>query len=160
MFWVYLLAKTYDRHEVAKKLVALLKIVLFRSENDTVLTGTNDASSHPNEHDKPPVHKHKAILKGSKLKKNESIREVPEKLSKRTTRKFLKDSWVYFFLIFYRSNFDNHKNYNNTRKKRKNETKFKKFEEPMSYRNDSTVRGHESKRSSVDIIYVANSKNF
>ena len=91
MFWVYLMAKTYDRHEVAKKLVALLKIVLFRNENDTVLTGTNDASSHQNEHNRGEVLKNK-ILKGSKPKKIESIKEVPAKLSKRTTRQFLKDS--------------------------------------------------------------------
>ena len=42
MFWVYLMAKTYDRHEVAKKISALLKIVLFRDDNDTVLTATNE----------------------------------------------------------------------------------------------------------------------
>ena len=59
---------------------------------------------------------------------------------------------------FTEQNFDNPKSFNNARKKKRKETKFKKFEEQKSHRNDSTVRGHESKRSSVDIIYVANSK--
>ena len=48
MFWIYLMSKTYDKHEVAKKLVALLKIVLFRGDNDTVLTWTNETISHQN----------------------------------------------------------------------------------------------------------------
>ena len=38
MFWVYLMANTYSRHEVAKKLVSLLKIVLFRGDTDDILT--------------------------------------------------------------------------------------------------------------------------
>ena len=49
MFWIYLMAKTYDRHEVGKKISALLKIVLFRDDSDTVLTATNEFTSKQNE---------------------------------------------------------------------------------------------------------------
>ena len=38
------MAKTYDRHEAAKRIVSLLKIVLFRGNNDTVLSGSSDGT--------------------------------------------------------------------------------------------------------------------
>ena len=42
------MAKTYDRHEIGKKISALLKIVLFRDNSDTVLTETSEISSRKN----------------------------------------------------------------------------------------------------------------
>ena len=64
------MAKTYDRFEIAKKLSILLKIVLFRGENDTVLSGTNDAP-------KAEVLTHKKKGKGLRFNKNHIIKQSP-----------------------------------------------------------------------------------
>ena len=75
MFWIYLMAMTYDRHEVGKKISALLKIVLFRDDSDTVLTATNESTSKHNENAKwtiiAPTIKNK--IKAIKLIKKKSI---------------------------------------------------------------------------------------
>ena len=75
MFWVYLMSKTYDHHEVGKKISALLKIVLFRNDNDTVLTATNEYSSHQEDNAKVEAPIKKKKDKGSKLIKNRTLKK-------------------------------------------------------------------------------------
>ena len=77
MFWVYLMSKTYEQHEIAKKLVALLKIVLFRGENDTVLTSTNELGSAQNTKGKTAVLMHKKAVKGLRFGENKIIKQDP-----------------------------------------------------------------------------------
>ena len=73
------MSKTYDHHEVAKKLAALLKIVLLRGDNDTVLTWTNETMSNQNmERVSPvPIIKKNGIAVKHQLKK--SIKFNPSK---------------------------------------------------------------------------------
>ena len=75
MFWVYLMSKTYEHHAVAKKLVELLKIVLFRGDNDTVLTSTNELGSGQNADGKTAALLHKKKGKGLRLDQNQILQE-------------------------------------------------------------------------------------
>ena len=92
MFWVYLMANTYNRHEVAKKLVSLLKIVLFRGDSDDILTWTNEARSSKHEDNKSKPGKLKAKLKGTKPKKSaNNIGQDSSRISKRPTKLILNN---------------------------------------------------------------------
>ena len=71
------MSKTYEQHEIAKKLVALLKIVLFRGENDTVLTSTNELGSAQNTKGKTAVLMHKKAVKGLRFGENKIIKQDP-----------------------------------------------------------------------------------
>ena len=71
------MSKTYEHHEVAKKLVALLKIVLFRGENDTVLTSTNELGSGQNTKGKTAALMHKKAGKGLRFGENQIIKQDP-----------------------------------------------------------------------------------
>ena len=84
MFWIYLMAKTYDRHEVAKKISALLKIVLFRGDNDTVVTVTNE-SNQKNEDTSQRVSGIKSRLKEVKHHLNKAVKYNPLKVESATT---------------------------------------------------------------------------
>lgn len=89
MFWVYLMTKTYDRFEIAKKLTILLKIVLLRGENDTVLSATNQFSSNPNEAPKVEVLAHKKKGKGLRFDNNQIVKN---KQPDRSSRMFMMNS--------------------------------------------------------------------
>ena len=84
MFWVYLMAKTYDRFEIAKKLSILLKIVLFRGENDTVLSATSDVP-------KSDILTHKNKGKGLRFNKNQ-INKLDPYEWERSSRMFMINS--------------------------------------------------------------------
>ena len=73
MFWVYLVAKTYEHKEIGKRIAALLKIVLFRDDNDTVLTVTDEKGSLPNENKSKLAPIEKKHVKGLKHVKKEII---------------------------------------------------------------------------------------
>ena len=79
------MAKTYDRHEVGKKISALLKIVLFRDDSDTVLTATNEFTSKQNEDAiiAAPIANKKT--KASKLFKKKTIKQNPISVEKVST---------------------------------------------------------------------------
>ena len=43
LFWIYLMSKTYEHYAAGKKVATVLKILLFRGDNDTVFTSSSDA---------------------------------------------------------------------------------------------------------------------
>ena len=79
------MSKTYDKHEIAKKVVALLKIVLFRGDNDTVLTWTNETISHRDIEHKAPISIIKKNNKALKHQHKKSIKYNPLKIESTST---------------------------------------------------------------------------
>ena len=75
MFWVYLMAKTYDRFEIARKLSVLLKIVLLRGENDTVLSNSNDNNSRSNDGAMIEALAHKRNGKGLRFNRGQILKQ-------------------------------------------------------------------------------------
>ena len=82
------MSKTYDKHEVAKKIVALLKIVLFRGDNDTVLTWTNDILPNQNMEHLAPLPIIRKNGKGVKHQHKKSIKYNP--LNEESTSTFIR----------------------------------------------------------------------
>ena len=74
LFWFYLLSKTYEKHEAGKRVAMLLRIVLFRKDNDTIFT-TEGESETPVEYNNRKANKKRKKLilqlRQSSIKNNE-----------------------------------------------------------------------------------------
>ena len=135
----------YDRHEVAKKISSLLKIVLFRSDNDTVLTGTNEGSSNPNVENKnlPPITKKN--VKGVKHQIIKTIKYNP--LKEESTSAFLRNKmYTLLVIISFRKFTDNKELLKMPRKQKKKN----QIEEHNDFWDNQNLE--ESKRGSFDMV--------
>ena len=97
MFWIYLMAKTYDRYKIARKIHALLKLILLR-ENDDIQRETEKFSNNSNEDlaKAPPAAKNN--FNRSNFIENESSRKDALKIGENS--KAFKSYDLSFCLIY------------------------------------------------------------